>query len=206
MLINTYFPTDLRYGEFDETELLITLSDINMVMTNHDFDRLVWAGDINADFKRNTKFVKLISDFIFELDICKSWDKYEIDFTHAHKVNAILHVSTIDHFFWNSTATDSIIDAGVLHLSQNLSDHSPVFCKMETRVKSKQFSSCHDVNKNTKPCWKKATEIEKRSYYDDLHTKLENLTVTACVLNCSDAHCTDASHKMEIDDLMIEVW
>ena len=29
--------------------------------------------------------------------------------------------------------------------------------------------------------------------------------VTACVLNCSDVHCTDASHKMEIDDLMIEV-
>ena len=99
--------------------------------------------------------IKLISDFIFGLDICKSWDKYEIDFTHAHKVNDILHVSTIDHFFWNSTATDSIIDAGVLHLSQNLSDHSPVFCKMETRVESKQFSSNHDVNINTNPCWKK---------------------------------------------------
>ena len=106
MLINTYFPTDPRYDEFDATEL----SDINMVMMNHDLDRLVWAGDINADFKRNTKFVKLRSDFI-----CNSWDKYEIDFTHAHKVNDILHVSTIDHFFWNSSATDSIIDADVTY-------------------------------------------------------------------------------------------
>ena len=41
MLINTYFPPDPRYDEFDETEHLITLSDINMVMMNHDFDRLV---------------------------------------------------------------------------------------------------------------------------------------------------------------------
>ena len=110
-------------------------------------------------------------------------------------MNDILHVSTIDHFFWNSTASDSIIDAGVLQVSQDLSDHSPVFCKMETTVKSKQFSSCHDVNINTKPCWKKVTEIEKKSYYDDLHAKLENLTVIACVLNCSDVHCTDASHR-----------
>ena len=49
MLSNTYFPTDPRYYEFDETELLITLPGINMDMMNHDFDRLVWAGDINAD-------------------------------------------------------------------------------------------------------------------------------------------------------------
>ena len=46
---------------------------------------------------------------------------------------------------------------------------------------------------------------ERKSYYDDLHTTLKNLPVTACVLNCSDVHCTDGSHKMEIDDLMIEV-
>ena len=66
---------------------------------------------------------------------------------------------------------------------------------METRVESKQFSSNHNVNINTNPCWKKATEIGEKSYYDDLHAKLENLTVTACVLNCSDVHCTDASHR-----------
>ena len=103
MLINTYFPTDPRCDEFDETDLLLTLSDINTVMMSHDFDRLVWAGDINADFKRNTRFVKIIGELICELDICKSWDTYEIDFTHAHEVNDILHVSTIDHFFWNSS-------------------------------------------------------------------------------------------------------
>ena len=103
LLINTHFPTDPSNDEFDETELLLTLSDINTVVMNQDFDRLIWAGDINADFNRNTRFVKLIRDFICELDVCKSWDKFEIDFTHAHEVNDTLHVSTIDHFFWNST-------------------------------------------------------------------------------------------------------
>ena len=189
LLVNTHFPTDPSNDEFDETELLLTLSDINTVVMNHDFDRLIWAGDINADFNRNTRLVKLIRDFISELDVCKSWDKFEIDFTHAHEVNDTLHVSTIDHFFWNSTKTDSIIDAGVLHLSHNLSDHSPVFCKMETRVESKQISSIYDAKRNGNPCWKKATECERKSYYDDLNTRLKNLTITACLLNCSDVHC-----------------
>ena len=158
----------------------------------HDFDRLVWTGDINADFKRSTRFVKLISEFIFELDYVN----------HGINMKLISPTPTIDQFFWYSPTTDSIIDAGVLHLSQNLSDHSPVFCKMETPVESKQISSNYDANGKTNPCWKKATESERKSYYDNLHTRLKNLTVTACVLNCFDVHCTYASHKMEIDDLI----
>ena len=83
MLLNTYFPTDPRCNDFDEADLLLTLSGVKEVIENHDIDRLVWTGDINADFRRNTKFVHLINEFICELNISKSWDIYEIDFTHA---------------------------------------------------------------------------------------------------------------------------
>ena len=37
--------------------------------------QLIWTGDINADFKRSTRFVEITENFIWELDICKSWDK-----------------------------------------------------------------------------------------------------------------------------------
>ena len=89
MLLNTYFPTDPRCNDFNETDLLLTLFVVKEVIYNHDFDRLVWSGDINADFRRNTKFVRLINEFICELDISKSWDMHEIDFTHACEVNGV---------------------------------------------------------------------------------------------------------------------
>ena len=69
------------------------------------------------------------------MNVCKSWEKYEIDFTHASELNDTLRVSTIDHFFWNSTPNDFIMEAGVLHFPDNLSDHSPVFCKIKTNNK-----------------------------------------------------------------------
>ena len=83
MLLNTYFPTDPRCNDFDETDLLLTLSGAKEVIDNHDFDQLVWTGDINADFRRNTKFVRLINEFICDQEISKSWDIQEIDFMHA---------------------------------------------------------------------------------------------------------------------------
>ena len=74
---------------------------------------------------------------------------------------------------------------------------------METRVESKQISSNYDAKRNGNPCWKKATECERKSYNDDLNTRLKNFTITVCLLNCSDVHCENVSHKIEIDDLMI---
>ena len=79
MLINTYFPQDPRCADFDETEVTLMLSDIRNVMNKYEFDQLIWIGDINADFKRSTRFVELIENFIWEVDICKSWDKYQIE-------------------------------------------------------------------------------------------------------------------------------
>ena len=114
MHLNTYFPTNPSCTDFDETDLLLTLSGVKEVIDNHDFDRLVWTDDINVDFPRNTKFARPINEFICELDISKSWDIQEIDFTHACEVNGVTHASTIDHFFWNSSADDSVIDAVVL--------------------------------------------------------------------------------------------
>ena len=205
MLINTYFPQDPRCDNFDEADLLLTLSDIKITIMNHDFDQLVWAGDINADFKRNTKFVRLIEDFICEMNLFKSWDAYEIDYTHVAEKNDITYVSTIDHFFWNSTATDSIIDAGVLHLSDNFSDHCPVYCKIKTRIVKRKSPSLCPGNSNPIPCWKKATDTQKLDYYHQLQSTLMSITIPTCVLNCNDVHCKNNTHKYALDDLMLEV-
>ena len=72
LLINTYFPQNPRCDNFDETDLLLTLSYIkNLInlINNQDFDQLIWTGDINADFQRNTRFVGIIEKFICEMNV-----------------------------------------------------------------------------------------------------------------------------------------
>ena len=67
---------------------------------------------------------------------------------------------------------------------------------METRVESKQISSNYDAN------GKKLLRVKENR---TTMIYILDLTVTDCVLNCSGVHYTDASHKMGIGDLMIEV-
>ena len=182
MLLNTYFPTDPRCNDFDETDLLLTLSGVKEVTDNYDFDSLVWTGDINADFRRNTKFFRLINEFICEPDISMSWDIHEIDFTHACEVNGVTHASTIDHFFWNSSANDSVIDAGVLHLPDNLSDHSPVFCIMNSDMVVKHSSQANPAKTNTYPSWKLASDSQKLGFYNELRSRLQRLLVLTFIV------------------------
>lgn len=58
LLINTYFPTDPRINEFDTSDLLSTLSAISATMDENDYDNIIWGGDINADFARNSSVLQ----------------------------------------------------------------------------------------------------------------------------------------------------
>ena len=95
LLINSYFPTDNRRPDSDE--LLEILSNIKEVIRKNEFDALMWAGDINADFIRNTYHTTTTSDTIDDLDLTKSWDNFKIDFTHCHEHLGVCHVSILAH-------------------------------------------------------------------------------------------------------------
>ena len=62
--------------------------------------------------------------------LIKSWDNFSIDFTHIFEVDGVHHTSTIDHFFWNEKLSNSIVEADVLHLPDNTSDHCPIYCQI----------------------------------------------------------------------------
>ena len=82
-------------------------------------DHVVIGGDINADFTRKTKYVELIKDFVRRNEIEKAWDEHPVSFTHAMEKEGVTYTSTIDHFFWNKSLSDSIEDAGVISLPEN---------------------------------------------------------------------------------------
>ena len=65
LVINSYFPTDPKTHDFDAADLLSTLATINDVLNTNNFDHIVWAGDLNADFRRNNNFTQVIDRSIY---------------------------------------------------------------------------------------------------------------------------------------------
>ena len=93
-----------------------------------------------------------------------TWERFEIDFTNYQESNGMSYVSKIDHFFWSESLSESIIDAGVLHLVDNLSDHSPIFCIIETESIDVDLTNSINSSLPPKPSWKKATSEQKLQY------------------------------------------
>ena len=100
-------------AQFDITELQTTLSAINDVINANDFDNIVWAGDINADFIGQAKFTRIIENFLSENTLEKSWDKYKIDFSHSYELEDQSYTSNIDLFFWSERTASNIENADV---------------------------------------------------------------------------------------------
>ena len=95
--------------------------------------------------------------------------------SRMREVNGGSYSSTIDHFFWNASTGDSVIDA------DNLSDHSPVFCIMNSGMVEKLSSQAHPAKTKTYPCWKLATDSQKLGFYNELQSRLQRLKVPSCV-------------------------
>ena len=128
LILNTYFPQDPKTDDFDSDDLLITLIGIQNIFKENDCTEVIWTGDINSDFSRNTKYVSIIRNFVNEQNLVRSWDQFNVDYTHELNVQDTPYTSTIDHFFWNHCLSSNIPNAGVVHLANNLSDHSPIYC------------------------------------------------------------------------------
>ena len=62
------------------SDLLGTLDAIKELVNTTQFDHLVWAGDLNADFSRCTKFTTVLDhQFIDERCLTRSWHMFHAD-------------------------------------------------------------------------------------------------------------------------------
>ena len=204
LLINSYFPTDQRTVVFDESELLETLQSIRNVIDANNHDQIYWLGDINADFVRKSGHVKCVDNFVNECNFVRAWDNFQIDFTHYQETGNVTHISTVDHIFWNDACNDKIVDAGVVHVPENASDHCPVYCVVDIGQIPPED---HQNTKPSppKPCWKKASQDQKNQFSVSLETELSNIILPDSLLHCRDVHCDDPSHSADADSIIIEV-
>ena len=159
LIINSYFPTDHRVNEFDITDLFSTLSAINSVLMENEYDSVIWGGDINANFLCNTVFTSSIIRFAEEKSFEKSWDKYPIDFMHLFEREEHTYRSTLDHFFWSEGLSCNVVAADALHLPNNTSNHCPIYCIVDIKTLKKRVLT---MQQKSNPRWKKAT-VEQRA-------------------------------------------
>ena len=165
LLINSYFPFDRRgvEGSIDgvEDELIETLSVIRNVILNNECDTVIWGGDINSDFARNNRLTGLVTELLEEINLATTWNTFEADFTCVYEREGVSHVSLLDHFFISEGLSPKIIEAGVIHHPDNTSDHSPIFCVLNSITISQ--SSTEAAPGSKKPSWKRASALEKES-------------------------------------------
>ena len=119
VFINTYFPTDPRNENFDDSELIETLEDINFILdTCEHSDNLILLGDFNTDVSRNSRFVTIVKQFIEENELTSVWSKFGCDFTYCQTAERNGRIqtafSTIDHFIVKNEFLDDCTEACAL--------------------------------------------------------------------------------------------
>ena len=82
------------------------------MIQNNEYDDVLWTGDLNADFGRRTKFVRIVEDFLSKRNVRKSWDHFPVDFTHVTEREGKTFTSVLDHFLWNEGFHQNVLDAG----------------------------------------------------------------------------------------------
>ena len=203
LIINTYFPTDPRINDFDTSDLMSTLDAINETLANVEFDNVVWAGDLNADFGRNSKFTSLVDDFTKDKGLLRAWDRFMVSYTHATEIDGKTYTSKIDHFHWNESMDSSVTDAGALYLPGDTSDHCPIYCVIKTNdIKIKTENA---ETSNPKPSWAKATNEQKDKFAYELESKLQLLCCQGDGGECSNVQCNSASHMQSLDEYLMNL-
>ena len=199
LVVNTYFMCDPRADNFDDTELLELLDDLRNVIVESKCRSLLWAGDLNTDFSRNTRFVEIVRSFILDLNLLVFWSNPNqsvqvIDFTFSQTVRGVTARSTIDHFVGSSNVFDSVVEAGVVHSVDNPSNHSAIFCKLNI---GQIDESIEELKLPPKPSWAKASAEDIENYKASLELQLQEVQVPDCIA-CIDPFCRE--HHEEIED------
>ena len=199
LIINTYFPTDSKGENDDCHELEYCLNEIKAIININDFDNLYLVGDQNCEFSRSSRHVKLIKEFVEDTQMFDIWKMFPVDFTYSFECeNGRSSFIVLDHIFTLKRSENDIIDAGVLHLVQNLSDHEVNYVKIKgTKIEVSERTEDKPVN--AKPNWKTASVDQKLEYEDVLFRKLNYMEVPDCLTGCEDPNCQNSDHIDDID-------
>ena len=113
--INTYLPTDPQTVNFDESELIDVLNEVENIMDETHFNN----GDLNWDMGRRSGFSAVMANFVQKVGLVSLWHHHPVDFTHVHTDD--VSTSILDHFMVNERLIPLVEECVALHRGDNLS-------------------------------------------------------------------------------------
>ena len=202
LLINSCFPIDSREAN-ENVELTETIEVIKSVIEANNCEAIVWVGDINSDFSRNTTHTKVVKEAVEDSGLLVCWDTFPVDFTCTYEREGTSFTSILDHMFMSEHLAANVMDAGVIHHHENSSDHEPVYSVLSSLTLSPSLS--REVASEPRPSWKKASLEEKQMHQFVLDRKLEAIVVPTQISECEDLHCKLEEHIEAVDWFTTEV-
>ena len=200
--INSYSPTDPQTINFDDTELLELLHEVESIMDSQEFDHVLWNGDHNWDPRRRSGFSTTVSTFLERLGIHSAWEKFPVSHTHVH--TDLQSTSILDHFLMDEALLEVVASAVAVDLGDNLSRHSPCLLKVSLGELPARPKVRQEGKKVRRPAWYKADEAMKEAFKLDCEARLHQLVEPRC-LQCRYVSCKEASHSEERDGFLLDV-
>ena len=188
LLINVYMPCDDRMRGDNYDTLCSILEEIRNICENNYSTHVIFGGDFNIDFKRNTYHSNELTYFIEREELCKCLDApfSNIDFTFSSSGTG--YRSLIDHFFVTEALFNSLSHHYTIDSIDNVSDHCALLCSFKLNIK---YCVRAEINSNERVKWQKATENDLQEYRKQLDINLKNIVLPNDLLTCEDLFCSD---------------
>ena len=200
--VNGYLPCDPQKQDFDDTELVDVLREVEFIIQANPDCEVIWSADMNWHRQRNNHFTRTVESFLLKLNLKSVWDIKAVDYTHIHTDG--VSTSIIDHFVVSPNLLPKIVECGPIHSGDNMSRHSPIFLSLN--LGELQFRELTEQPPPRRlPDWDRATKEEISNYRSSLQYKLQNITIPGCMLHCTDTFCTEVSHSTASDNLVLDV-
>ena len=204
MIVNVYFPPDPKTTKYRaDEELEDVLSVIENLIEAHQCRNVVLVGDFNCDYTRENGRADRVKRFISSNSMETAWESFKIDYTHEFENNNVTFTSTIDHIVWNKMLKTKVIDCNVLHSINNTSDHSPIYCDIDIKLKSGDISK-KETTKNNNFKINAMKDEDWQKFHDVLDTNLNNIAIPKCC-ECRNINCDDVEHKKQLDSYVENV-
>ena len=149
-------------------------------MTN--FNHLYIVGDQNFESSRSSNHAKIVKRWTNDTQLCDLWSDFKIDFTYSFESETgNSSYKILDHIFAIRRSKDLVIDAGVLHLCENTSDHEVTYAKIE--VSGEIVKVEHEtVNLPPKLDWKAASNDQKLVMLNAIMMIIRNKLMSMCII------------------------
>lgn len=133
MLINVYFPCKPKMQ--DNLNILEEIfTDISQFLLDNNYTSIIFGGDLNNDFTKNSQMSIMIKKFLQDFDLqCtielnKIYNDKVIDYTFCSGPNG--HSSYLDYFFISGNLAMHFCKLDTIVEYPNYSDHVPVLIQM----------------------------------------------------------------------------